>query len=89
MSELPAERRLDGNAIAGIALELFGRELTLATGVCGSCGAAALVAELRVYMGAGIVVRCPSCEAVLMRIVESPRRVWLDLSGLATLEIAL
>jgi hypothetical protein len=80
--------RLDGNAIAGIAFSLFGRELTVATGVCGACGKSSLVAELHVYVGAGLVARCPACEAVLLRIVEGSARSWLDLSGLATLEVA-
>jgi hypothetical protein len=79
--------RLDGNAIAGVAYALFGREMTLATGVCGSCGNVAVVAELHVYLGAGTVVRCPACEGVLIRIVESHNRTWLDTSGLTTLEI--
>jgi hypothetical protein len=73
--------RLDGNAIAG------GQEMTLATGVCGSCGKSSRVAELHVYVGAGFVARCPACEAVLVRIVEASGRTWLDLGGLATLEI--
>ena len=64
--------RLDGNAIAGVAFELFGREMTLATGVCRSCGKASMLAELQVYVTAGFVGRCPGCEAVLLRIVEGP-----------------
>jgi hypothetical protein len=79
--------RLDGNAIAGVAFALFGREMTLATGVCGACGNVAVVAELHVYVSAGTVVRCPACESVLIRIVEGPDRTWLDMTGLATLEI--
>lgn len=79
--------RLDGNVIAGVSFALFGREMTLATGVCGSCGNAALVAELHVYVGAGFVGRCPACGAVLMRIVEGHSRTWLDTSGLATLQM--
>jgi hypothetical protein len=79
--------RLDGNAIAGVAFTLFGRDLTLATGVCGACGRTSLMAELHVYVGAGIVARCPACEAVLLRIVEGPTHSWVDLSGLATLEL--
>ena len=54
-------------------------------GTCGNCGARSVVAELHVYMGAGIVARCPVCEAVLLRIVEGPDRTWFDSSGLATL----
>ena len=79
--------RLDGNALAGIAGELFGREMTLAVGTCGSCRADSLLAELHVYVGAGFVGRCPACEAVLVRIVQGPNRSWLDLRGLAALEI--
>ena len=80
--------RLDGNAIGGLLLEVFGTEMTVATGICGSCGAKAQVAELHVYVRApGTVVRCPRCGSVLMRIVQSPRRTWIDLRGLSTLEM--
>ena len=82
--------RLDGNAIGGELLELFGVEMTVATGVCRSCGAAGAVAELHVYTRApGTVVRCPACESVLMRIVRGRDRLWLDLSGVRSLEIPL
>jgi Family of unknown function (DUF6510) len=80
--------RLDGNAIGGVLGEIFGREMTVAVGVCGSCGATGPVAELHVYMRApGIVVRCPSCESVLLKIVQSERRTWLDLSGLRAVQL--
>jgi hypothetical protein len=39
---------LDGNAIGGLLLEVFGVEMTVATGVCASCGATGPVAELHV-----------------------------------------
>jgi len=85
MSVRPPER-LDGNAIAGAAAEIFGRELTRATGVCRACGASSLVAEVHVYLAApGLVARCPACDSVLMRIVEAPGRTFVDLGGLATL----
>jgi Family of unknown function (DUF6510) len=80
--------RLDGNAIGGVLAEIFGREMTVAIGVCGSCGSTGQVAETHVYLrGPGIVVRCASCEAVLLKIVQSERRTWLDLSGLRTLQL--
>ncbi len=79
---------LDGNAIAGLMAELFGREMTLATGVCGTCRAVRRVAELRVYVRApGTVVRCPVCGAVLLRIVQAPGRTWVDMRGLQTLQV--
>jgi hypothetical protein len=63
--------RLDGNAIGGILLELFGADLTAAPSVCGSCGSREEVARLDVYVHApGIVVRCCHCEAVMIRIVQ-------------------
>jgi hypothetical protein len=79
--------RLDGNSIGGTLESIFGRDLTLAVGVCGGCGAERQVGALHVYRAAGIVVRCPDCEAVLMRIVESPQRTWIDLQGVASMQI--
>jgi hypothetical protein len=34
-------------------------------------------------------VRCAHCSAVLMRVVRSPDRTWLDLSGLRSIELPL
>jgi uncharacterized protein DUF6510 len=80
--------KLDGNAIGGLLLELFGAELTASPSVCSGCGAREEVARLDVYTGAGIVVRCCHCEAVMIRIVQGRGRTWLDLSGTASLELA-
>jgi hypothetical protein len=81
--------RLDGNAIGGILLELFGADLTAAPSVCGSCGSREEVARLDVYVHApGIVVRCCHCEAVMIRIVQGRDRTWLDLSGTGCIELA-
>ena len=80
--------RLDGNAIGGVLAEIFGAEMTIAVGVCGSCGSTGQVAEMHVYMrAAGIVARCPDCESVLVKIVQSERRTWLDLSGLRSMQL--
>jgi hypothetical protein len=81
--------KLDGNAIGGLLIELFGTDLTAALGVCASCGAQGEVATLDVYVQApGIVGRCRACEAVMLKIVRSETRTWLDLSGTRTIEIA-
>ena len=79
--------RLDGNAAAGILREVFASEMTTAVGTCGGCGAAGPVGAVHVYVSAGMVLRCPSCEAVLMRIVESESRLWVDLTGLRSIEL--
>jgi hypothetical protein len=83
------DMKLDGNAIGGVLLELFGADLTAATGVCRSCGAQGYVATLDVYASApGIVGRCRTCEAVMIRIVRAGDRTWLDLSGTRSLQIS-
>jgi hypothetical protein len=83
-----ADMKLDGNAIGGLLIEIFGTDLTGSMGVCASCGAQGHVAALDVYVHApGIVARCRTCEAVMMKIVRSGDRTWLDLSGTRSLQI--
>lgn len=78
---------LDGNAIAGLLFDVFGTEMTTASGVCSTCGARAQLAELVVYLRAhGTVVRCRGCESVLMVLVEVSGITCVDLRGLASLE---
>jgi hypothetical protein len=77
---------VDGNAIGGLLLEVFGTEMTDAPTVCASCGDARQVAELVVYLrGPGTVVRCRSCGNVLMVFVTIHDRTCVDLMGLASL----
>jgi hypothetical protein len=81
-------RTLDGNAIGGLLLELFGVELTSAPCTCGGCGAREELARLDVYVDCpGVVVRCHHCDQVLITIVRGPERSWVDLSGMRCLEL--
>jgi hypothetical protein len=78
---------LDGNAIAGLLYEVFGTEMTTASGVCASCGATHPLAELSVYLRApGTVVRCASCEKVVMVLVTIRGITCIDLRGLDRLD---
>jgi hypothetical protein len=78
---------LDGNAIGGLLIDVFGAEMTTATGVCAHCGAAGQVAEFVVYLQApGKVARCPGCDSVVMVVVERAGIYCVDLRGLAELE---
>jgi hypothetical protein len=80
---------LDGNAAAGELREVFAVDLTAAVGQCAGCGRVAVLAEARLYVHApGLVARCPGCDGVLFRLVKAPGRTWLDLRGLAYLQIA-
>ena len=80
---------LDGNAIGGLLLDVFGAEMTTATGVCAECGAAGPVAELVVYLQApGAVGRCRGCSSILIVVVEVRGIKCVDLRGLASLDSA-
>ena len=79
--------RLDGNAVAGTLRDVFTTEVTTALGTCGGCGAVDAVGAVHVYVSAGIVLRCPHCENVLLRLVQHESRIWLDLTGLRSLEL--
>lgn len=78
---------LDGNAAAGLLYEIFGTDMTTAVGTCDSCGIAGEVGGVHLYRGAGVTLRCPSCEAVLMKIAATETRFWVDLRGLRALQL--
>ncbi|MHC6594587.1 DUF6510 family protein [Arthrobacter sp. C152] len=79
---------LDGNAAAGALSEVFRIDIIAALGRCRHCGSVRAFGEAMVFTDApGIVVRCRDCQGVLLRLVETPTRYWLDLSGLSYLEI--
>ncbi len=81
--------RLDGNAAAGVLSELFIPDLTAARAMCSGCGKTRPVGALLVYAhGMGTVVRCPSCDAVVLRVGRTPKQVWLDLTGARHIIIA-
>jgi hypothetical protein len=78
---------LDGNAAAGVLHAIYGAEMTTASGTCDGCGVAGPIGAVRVYRTAGLVLRCPACDRVLMKIVTAGERVWIDSRGLRTLEL--
>jgi hypothetical protein len=74
--------RLDGNAAAGILSEVFVPDLTTARATCANCGIIQAFGALLVYAhGMGTVMRCPSCDAVVLRVARLRTRLWLDLRG--------
>ena len=79
---------LDGNAIAGLLADVFGEEMTNATGTCATCSASSEVGSFVVYLrGPGTVARCRACAAVLMVLVTVRGATCVDLRGLASLEM--
>jgi hypothetical protein len=81
--------RLDGNAAAGILSEVFVQDLTTARATCASCGATQSMGALLVYAsGMGTVMRCPTCDTVVLRVARTRTRVWLDLTGASLVVMA-
>jgi hypothetical protein len=78
---------LDGNAAAGRLAEVFAVEMTGATIVCEGCGREAALATLTCYGGAGVVLRCPACDAVILRLLATGRTLNLDLRGCTRLTV--
>ena len=74
---MTSDAHLDGNAMGGLLIEVFGQEMTEALGCCAHCGDTNQVGALIVYRGGpGDVMRCPSCSTVLVvatRLPTGPR----------------
>jgi phage FluMu protein Com len=83
MRDDPAlELTVDGSAVGGLLAAVFGRDVTAETERCAHCGTLSVIATMRVYSrGPGAVVRCPACTEVVLRIVETPTGLRIDVSG--------
>lgn len=74
MDATNADLVLDGNAVAGVLMEVFGEDLTAVLGTCPDCGRRAELATCRAYTQApGVVLRCLGCDGVQLRIARMPR----------------
>ena len=75
------EQHIDGNGIAGLLSEIAGAEMTAVLRTCQSCGDRAAIGEHRAYRGAGVVLRCPSCQDVALTIGVQDERLVVDWRG--------
>jgi hypothetical protein len=83
------ELMLDGKAVAGLLQEVFAVEMTTAIGICNGCGATDAVGALQVFRGAGLVMRCPHCNNVLVTLVKAETRVLIGFPGVRTLQVTV
>lgn len=84
------EQKLDGNAAGGILQEIFPFDMTLVQVTCTGCGTTNAIGAVAVYMhGMGTVLRCPTCESVLIRVAQAKGRYWLDMRGVRVLQIGV
>ena len=85
---LTEEMRLDGNAAAGALREIFAREMTPAVATCAACNTAREVGTLLEYgHGMGMILRCPGCDAAMLRVVRTPGWLRVDVAGISLLVI--
>ena len=73
---------LDGNVLAGPLSEVYGDDLTGQQASCAACGTVAVIASARVFVGAGLVVRCRTCDTVLATVLQRENRVELHVHAL-------
>jgi hypothetical protein len=70
---MTTDAHVDGNAMGGPLMDLFGREMTDANSCCDGCGAVHPLGALIVYDRApGKVMRCPACGGVMLVAAERP-----------------
>jgi hypothetical protein len=87
--DINRELMLDANATAGILYEIFGVEMTASPTECANCGNEGEVGELLAFtQGPGIVLRCSTCESVVLRIVQTTEAIYLDARGAVYLRLA-
>ena len=78
---MPEDLWLDGNAIAGLLADLIGADVTALPRTCQWCGMVHPVGAHRLYRGAGLVLRCPSCGHVAAQIATLPEGHVVHLTG--------
>jgi hypothetical protein len=82
--DITHELMLDGNAAAGILYEIFSMEMTTSLAECANCGRQGEMGSLLAFTQApGVVLRCPTCEHIVLRVVETPTSIYLDARGAA------
>ncbi len=82
------ELMLDGNSAAGVLYDIFAAEMTVTPAECAHCGHVSEIGAMLAFTQApGIVLRCPTCENVILRIVETPRSIYLDARGATYLHL--
>ena len=89
ITDMNRKLMLDANAAAGLLYEIFGTEMTASPTECAHCGREGEFGTLLAFtQGPGIVLRCPGCENVVIRVVQTPDAIYLDARGTVYLRLA-
>ena len=76
----------DGNEAAGALSQMLAVDVTTLLRRCSSCGDLSPVGAHRAYHGAAMVLRCPSCEDVAVRVAEDESGVTVEWRGTFRIE---
>jgi uncharacterized protein (DUF983 family) len=76
-----SDMHTDGNEIAGLLQDVFVPEFTTMERTCQSCGDLNPIGAHRAYHGAGIVLRCPHCGDIALRLAVLPEQYVFELRG--------
>ena len=89
ITDMNHELMLDANAAAGLLQEIFGTDMTAAPTECANCGQEGEIGTLLAFTQApGVVLRCPACEQVVVRITQTPDAFYIDARGAVYLRLA-
>ncbi len=89
ITDMNRELMLDANAAAGLLQEIFGTDMTAAPTECANCGQEGEIGTLLAFTQApGVVLRCPACEQVVVRITQTPDAFYIDARGAVYLRLA-
>ena len=84
-----ADQHLDGNAAGGVLGAIFPFEMTMAMATCSGCSTTSPLGAAMAYLhGMGTILRCPTCDTVLIRVAHIRGRYYLDLRGMQLLQFS-
>jgi hypothetical protein len=79
---------LDGNSAAGLFSEVFSVDLTVARATCAGCDTVGDLGALTMWaVEMGAVLRCRTCDGVVLRLTSTPDAIWIDASGARSIAI--
>jgi Zn finger protein HypA/HybF involved in hydrogenase expression len=76
-----SDSHTDANEVAGLLAEFAAAEITTTVRRCQHCHGEHSVGAHRAYRGAGVVLRCPGCDAVAVRVVTLGDELVVEWSG--------
>ena len=76
----------DGNGTAGMLSQILAVDTTSMMRTCHSCGEHHTIARHRAYRGAAVVLRCPGCDDVAVRVGEDEKGVTVEWWGVFRIE---